>query len=101
MAVLYTTHYMEEAERLCDRIGIIDSGRSGRGHPRRADPTHRRVDTIRLRGSGDLTRRRRTALRDPARVEQVDADRQTRCMLTVRDAPALVADMVGCAAEPG
>ena len=27
MAVLYTTHYMEEAERLCDRIGIIDEGR--------------------------------------------------------------------------
>jgi ABC-2 type transport system ATP-binding protein len=27
MAVLYTTHYMEEAERLCDRVGIIDSGR--------------------------------------------------------------------------
>ena len=27
MAVLYTTHYMEEAERLCDRIGIIDQGK--------------------------------------------------------------------------
>jgi ABC-2 type transport system ATP-binding protein len=27
MAVLYTTHYMEEAERLCDRIGILDEGR--------------------------------------------------------------------------
>ena len=27
MAVLYTTHYMEEAERLCDRIAIIDAGR--------------------------------------------------------------------------
>jgi ABC-2 type transport system ATP-binding protein len=27
MAVLYTTHYMEEAERLCDRVGIIDRGR--------------------------------------------------------------------------
>ena len=26
MAVLYTTHYMEEAERLCDRVGIIDEG---------------------------------------------------------------------------
>ncbi len=27
LAVLYTTHYMEEAERLCDRIGILDQGR--------------------------------------------------------------------------
>jgi ABC-2 type transport system ATP-binding protein len=26
IAVLYTTHYMEEAARLCDRIGIIDDG---------------------------------------------------------------------------
>jgi len=26
LAVLYTTHYMEEAERLCDRIGIMDQG---------------------------------------------------------------------------
>jgi ABC-2 type transport system ATP-binding protein len=26
MAVLYTTHYMEEAQRLCDRIGIMDEG---------------------------------------------------------------------------
>src|SRR5215470_17508996 len=25
--VLYTTHYMEEAERLCDRIAIMDEGR--------------------------------------------------------------------------
>jgi ABC-2 type transport system ATP-binding protein len=26
-AVLYTTHYLEEAETLCDRIGIMDHGR--------------------------------------------------------------------------
>jgi ABC-2 type transport system ATP-binding protein len=26
MTIVYTTHYMEEAERLCDRIGIIDNG---------------------------------------------------------------------------
>jgi ABC-2 type transport system ATP-binding protein len=25
--VVYTTHYMEEAERLCDRIAIVDAGR--------------------------------------------------------------------------
>jgi ABC-2 type transport system ATP-binding protein len=27
MAILYTTHYMEEAERLCQRIAIIDHGK--------------------------------------------------------------------------
>jgi len=27
MAILYTTHYMEEAERVCDRVGIIDRGK--------------------------------------------------------------------------
>jgi ABC-2 type transport system ATP-binding protein len=27
LSVVYTTHYMEEAERLCDRIGILDDGR--------------------------------------------------------------------------
>jgi ABC-2 type transport system ATP-binding protein len=26
MTIVYTTHYMEEVERLCDRIAIIDSG---------------------------------------------------------------------------
>lgn len=26
MTIVYTTHYMEEAERFCDRIGIIDNG---------------------------------------------------------------------------
>ena len=55
MAVLYTTHYMEEAERLCDRVGIIDLGRI------RAEGTRRELvelvggrDTVRLGGSGDL-----------------------------------------------
>jgi ABC-2 type transport system ATP-binding protein len=36
-AVLYTTHYMEEAERLCDRIGVIDMGRLV------AEGTHRQL----------------------------------------------------------
>ena len=25
--IIYTTHYMEEAERLCDRVAIIDHGK--------------------------------------------------------------------------
>ncbi|MHA2072526.1 MAG: ABC transporter ATP-binding protein, partial [Candidatus Thorarchaeota archaeon] len=26
-AIILTTHYMEEAEELCDRVGIIDQGK--------------------------------------------------------------------------
>jgi ABC-2 type transport system ATP-binding protein len=34
-AVLLTTHYMDEAERLCDRVGIIDHGKAiALGSPR-------------------------------------------------------------------
>jgi ABC-2 type transport system ATP-binding protein len=55
MAVLYTTHYMEEAERLCDRVGIIDEGRI------QAEGTRRELtslvgghDRIRLTATGPL-----------------------------------------------
>ena len=55
MGILYTTHYMEEAERLCDRVGIIDEGRI------RAEGTRRELvalvggrDRVSLAASGDL-----------------------------------------------
>lgn len=55
MAVLYTTHYMEEAERLCNRIGIIDQGEL------KAEGTHRELvnligerDKVRLEAQGGL-----------------------------------------------
>jgi ABC-2 type transport system ATP-binding protein len=55
IAVLYTTHYMEEAERLCDRVGIIDLGKI------RAEGTRRELislvgerDRISLTVDGDL-----------------------------------------------
>ncbi len=48
MAILYTTHYMEEAERLCDRIGIIDAGEI------RAEGTRREL--VALMGGNDQVR---------------------------------------------
>jgi ABC-2 type transport system ATP-binding protein len=27
MSIIYTTHYMEEAERLCDRVAVVDHGK--------------------------------------------------------------------------
>jgi ABC-2 type transport system ATP-binding protein len=55
MAILYTTHYMEEAERLCDRVGIIDNGQI------KAEGTRRELvnligqkDRVDLAASGDV-----------------------------------------------
>ena len=100
MAVLYTTHYMEEAERLCDRIGIIDSGRlQAEGTRDELIRLTGGTDTIRLGGAGDLSAAAEQ-LRTRTGVERVDADR-AGLTLTVRDAPTLVADLVGTATAAG
>lgn len=101
MAVLYTTHYMEEAERLCDRIGIIDSGRlQAEGTRDELIRLVGGVDTIRLGGSGgDLTAAAEELRLIPG-VERVEAERRS-AILTVKDAPALVAQVVGTAAARG
>jgi ABC-2 type transport system ATP-binding protein len=56
MAVLYTTHYMEEAERLCDRVGIIDHGKLiAEGSRRELVGMVGEFDSVALAASGDLT----------------------------------------------
>jgi ABC-2 type transport system ATP-binding protein len=53
MAVLYTTHYMEEAERLCDRVGIIDQGEiKAEGTRRELVQMVGQLDRIRISTSG-------------------------------------------------
>ncbi len=66
MAILYTTHYMEEAERLCDRVGIIDAGEI------RAEGTRRELvalvgerDQVKLAATGDLAAAEAAAARVP------------------------------------
>lgn len=55
MAVLYTTHYMEEAERLCDRIGIVDGGElKAEGSNRELVALVGEHDRVTLAGTGDL-----------------------------------------------
>jgi ABC-2 type transport system ATP-binding protein len=54
-AVLYTTHYMEEAERLCDRVAIIDHGKvMAEGTRRDLISLVGTSDHISLRAEGDL-----------------------------------------------
>ena len=55
MGILYTTHYMEEAERLCHRVGIIDEGRIiAEGTRRELVALVGAVDRIELAAVGDL-----------------------------------------------
>src|SRR5699024_8433603 len=100
MAGLYTTHYMEEAQRWCDRIGIIDSGRLA------AEGPHQELvsitgghDHIRLTGSGDLTEAI-AAMRKLPNVSDVESH-DGEVLLTVERAPLTIAAVVGAATEAG
>lgn len=100
MAVLYTTHYMEEAERLCDRIAIIDSGRiQAEGTRDELITLTGGVDHIRLGGSGDLAGAA-IALRALPAVARVDTERDG-LLLSVHDAPRAIADVVQGATAAG
>jgi ABC-2 type transport system ATP-binding protein len=55
MSILFTTHYMEEAERLCDRIGIIDAGRIlAEGTRRELVALIGQLDRVTLAATGSL-----------------------------------------------
>ena len=73
MAVLYTTHYMEEAERLCDRVGIIDHGKLiAEGTRQELVSLVGEHDRVTLSAAGDL-RRATEALRQQPWIKQADA----------------------------
>jgi ABC-2 type transport system ATP-binding protein len=100
IAVLYTTHYMEEAERLCDRVGIIDLGRL------RAEGTRRELvtriggrDELRLTASGDLAGAASTLAQHP-RVHQASAE-ESAVRLLVTDAAAALPELLDTAARSG
>ena len=53
--IILTTHYMEEAEKLCDRIYIMDSGRIITfGKPKELIIKHIGTDTIEIYDCGDI-----------------------------------------------
>jgi ABC-2 type transport system ATP-binding protein len=101
--VLYTTHYMEEAESLCDRIAIIDHGRIialGTLAELRAMLGER--DLLRLSGVFDPLAAALEALRGIEGVEVVHAAPDL-VMLSVagasRKLPALFAALAAAGAE--
>ena len=52
--IILTTHYMEEAERLCDKLGIIDDGLLlTEGDPRSLIRKHSEAEVAEIRGDLD------------------------------------------------
>jgi ABC-2 type transport system ATP-binding protein len=94
--VLYSTHYMEEAERLCDRIAIMDEGRIAAVGTREELLDIVGVgEVIEIRGGADAARLRRVA-------EVVDVESSggvTR--LLVRDAARALGPIGEVLAESG
>ncbi|WP_405653318.1 ABC transporter ATP-binding protein [Streptomyces sp. NBC_00019] len=101
MAVLYTTHYMEEAERLCDRVGIIDRGRLvAEGSPRELVALVAERDRVRLTAVGDLAAyaqacRRVTRVEGAART----GDHGDMVEVVVKDARSLLPQLLDLAHE--
>ncbi|MER6972863.1 ABC transporter ATP-binding protein [Nocardioides sp. NPDC000445] len=101
MGVLYTTHYMEEAERLCDRVAIMDLGKMvAEGSPKQlaaeqlGDSEH-----IRLVLGGDVTGAV-TALRElPLAIRVTGADDMVDVL--VRDAGSALPQVIQVAAAHG
>jgi ABC-2 type transport system ATP-binding protein len=101
LAVLYTTHYMEEAERLCDRVGIIDQGRlQAEGTRRDLIAQIGDVDRVRLTARGDLHQAVH-ALERLSEVDQADLVDDETIELMVHGASAHLPAVMGTAASAG
>ncbi|MEQ8764420.1 MAG: ABC transporter ATP-binding protein [Planctomycetota bacterium] len=72
-SVLYTTHYMEEAQRICDRVAILDHGRLlAQG-------------TLGELVDGHGGRDRLTVVRPGGDVEQIETDEPLTALETMRE----------------
>lgn len=101
LTVVYTTHYMEEAERLCDRIGIIDEGRL------LAEGTRRELvaivgghDRVTLTATGDV-KAAADALGGLERTNEVSTSEGGRIEIVAVDARTLLPELITTAAAAG
>ena len=85
--ILLTTHYMDEAQRLCEQVAIIESGRMiGQGAPTELITTHLRRETVEF----DCNPNEEPALLDGIAPEAEQLRSGRRIMVYVSDATALV-----------
>jgi ABC-2 type transport system ATP-binding protein len=100
IGILYTTHYMEEAERLCDRIGIMDQGRIiAEGTRQELVRTVGRTDRVALAAIGNLEQAA-AMLRAMPRVVEVTL-RDGGVDVLVPEAATMLPQLLAAAADAG
>ena len=100
LSVLYTTHYMGEAERLCDRVGVIDDGRIvAEGTRRELIAQIGEHDRIVLRADGDLVAVASALARVDGVAGASAVDRSVEVLAD--DAARVLAQVVATAATTG
>ena len=102
MTVLYTTHYMEEAEELSNRVGIIDHGELiALGTQRELTQQVGQVETLILHvGENEDPETLATALKSVDGVKQAEAA-DHKVSIICADAKDILAGVVGRANERG
>lgn len=94
MAVLYTTHYMEEAERLCDRVAIIDEGViQAEGTRRQLVALVGETDRVSISADGDLQSASSAAASVSGVRDAVTGDHTIEVLAT--DASSILPELLG------
>jgi ABC-2 type transport system ATP-binding protein len=101
IAVLYTTHYMEEAARLCDRIGIIDDGQLiAEGSAESLIGVHGGRDKVHLSCDGAALAELSAACLELGNVHDVH-EHEGSLELTTDHGPAVLSAVVAVATKHG
>jgi lipooligosaccharide transport system ATP-binding protein len=88
-AILLTTHFMDEAERLCDRLLVLDQGRKiAEGEPRALIARHLEPEVVEVFGDGALA----AAERQRGLAERVEVSGET-AFFYLRDSGPLLAEL--------
>ena len=100
ITLLLTTHYMEEAEALADRVGIIDHGRLAVEGPPGALVQQMGADVITLAGEGDALslQTRLNGIRFVTQTTLHAAGAGHRLQVGVDDGAARLTEVIGVAA---
>ena len=100
MAVLYTTHYMEEAERLCDRVAIIDEGTvQAEGTRRELVSLVGEKDRVAISGTGNLVDAAEALRQIPGVTDASSSDQRIDVLAT--DASAILPELLASVSGSG